>query len=445
MKKIQKAAALVLAATLLLTACGSSGDLETQSEQENEITTEFETDPEKLSGKITWWYWDEPGAQLIIDEFHKTYPNIEIEIVPVVNADYVKKVQTAVSSGLDLPDILNAEMDWRGKILSYDIWEDLEAEPYHLETEKLMDYDIPLLKNEAGQICGLDNVICASGMAYKADLAREYFGTDDPEEMKKLLPDWATFAQKGKEVYEQSGGKVRMMTGFQDAGRMIFNQYPDPLVENGKFVNFDKVVKPTLDTLLLLKENDCCDMIDQWTPAWNASFAESSHIFYPAPSWGLSFVIKPNDPEGEGNWRVMEAPGGGYNYGGTMFGISKTSKNKELAWAFLNWSTMTDDGAKAYRDTQGFFVPRKDLYSGDEFDFTGMEDPYFGGQNVNELLYKVIPQGLTTRPNNIYDSSITEVLLLTEKYIEKDDSATAESAAEYFKEELTNKEPELMQ
>lgn len=443
MKKAVRLTALAIALLLALTSC-SNGEGQNSQTDGTETVSAFEPDPEKVEGNVVWWYWDEPGARLMWDEFNKTYPNVTLEVVPVVNADYVKKIQTAVSSGTELPDILCAEMDWRGKILSYDIWEDLEAAPYNLETDKIMDYDLPLLRNQQGQICGLDNVITASGMAYKADLAKEYFGTDDPDEMKELLPDWETFAQKGKEVYEQSGGKVFMLTGFQDAGRMVFNQHPDPLVEDGKLINFDKVIVPTLETLLMLKENNCCDMIDQWTPAWNASFAESSHIFYPAPAWALSFVIKPNDPNGEGNWRVMEAPGGGYNYGGTMFGISKSSDVKEAAWAFLHWSTMTDEGAKAYRDTQDFFVPRKDLYGGDNFDFSGREDPYFGGQNVNELLYKVIPEGLETRPNNIYDGSITEVLLLTEKLIEKDEAVTLESACQYFKDELTNKEPDLM-
>ena len=47
--------------------------------------------------------WDEPGARLMwtssIQLIHVT-----LEVVPVVNADYVKKIQTAVSSGTELPD-----------------------------------------------------------------------------------------------------------------------------------------------------------------------------------------------------------------------------------------------------------------------------------------------------------------------------------------------------
>lgn len=427
--------ALTLAALMMLVAFGASAGGE---------QLVFDTDPSQLEGTVTWWYWDEAGIQPMIEAFNEVYPKVTIEIVPVVNADYVKKVQTAVASGLDLPDILNAEMDWRGKILSYDIWEDLEAAPYNADTGKIMDYDQNLIRDENGKLCGFDNIICASGLAYKAALAQEYFGTDDPVELKALLPDWAAFAAKGKEVSEKSNGKVFMMTGYQDAGRSMFYQNPAPLVEDGKLVNFDTVVRPTLEKLIMFKQNNVCDMIDQWTPAWNASFAADDHIFYPCPSWMIPFVIKPNDPNGEGRWRVMEAPEGGFNYGGTMFGVSQTSKNKEAAWAFIQWTTLTDEGAAAYRDKLDYFVPRKDLYEGDAFDFSGREDPYFGGQNWTEMLYKIIPQGLKTRPQHVYDGSITEVLMLTEKVIEKDDSVTLDAACAYFKEELANKEPNLV-
>ena len=79
-----------------------------------------------------------------------------------------------------------------------DIWEDITKEPYNFDTSQVMDYLIPLETSESGIYVGPE---CPSvaGLAYKRELAKEFLGTDDPKELEKMLSDWDSFIEKGKE------------------------------------------------------------------------------------------------------------------------------------------------------------------------------------------------------------------------------------------------------
>ena len=58
--------------------------------------------------------------------------------------------------------------------------------------------------------------ISVAGIAYIKSLAKEYFGTDNPEEMEAIFTNWDAFIEKGKEVLQKSGGKVKMFPSLGD-------------------------------------------------------------------------------------------------------------------------------------------------------------------------------------------------------------------------------------
>ena len=42
-------------------------------------------------------------------------------------------------------------------------------------------------------------------------LAKEYLGTDDPQELYEMLSSWDKIVETGKQVYEKSGGKIALI------------------------------------------------------------------------------------------------------------------------------------------------------------------------------------------------------------------------------------------
>jgi ABC-type sugar transport system, periplasmic component len=429
---------LVIILSSILTCCSSSN---TSVNANSGILPSGSTiDAENKT--MTIWYWDKEGFMTMWDKFKENRKHIGLNYVDVNSIDYLQKIQTSLASGIELPDLLLGEMAYRGKLLTLNIWEDLDSSPYNAARTKLEDYMIPLDINPRGQLCGIDNTMCPAGIAYKADLASKYLGTDDPVKLQQMLPDWNSFIVYGKEVNRLSKGKVYMLPGQMDALTMLVAQSPEPLIDGSKAINIGKVFGNSFSILVKMRDAGVLDKLNTWSPEWNASFKQNNDIFYPCASWGPQYIIKVNDRDSKGRWRIMAAPGGGYNYGGTIWGIYNKSRIKDDVWEYIKWSIF-GDGAVIYREKLGYFVPRKDLYGQNGYDLSKTSDPYFGGQNTDELFYGIIMKNLKVRPVTQYDQQFKEVQELIGNAIELDRGLTAETALKLFKQELKNKIPEL--
>lgn len=392
--------------TIIFSGCGQkqspgSGDV---SNTKTETTTQAK--PE-LKGEFISWGWA-PAWDAVAADFNKVYPDIKFVRVPVDGKDYLMKLTTSLAAGTDLPDMGSMEMSVRGTMINMDVWEDLEVAPYNLKRDEMLDFLIPLCSNPKGKIVGVECGPSPAGMAYRRDLAKEYFGTDDPKELEKMFSSWDEFINKGIEVKQKSGGKVFMMTGPGDVSQMMREQSDAPRVE-GTTLKIKETLLDDFRLIVKMRDGGIIDKLDPWSPAWNASYSTGKYIFYPCAPWSPTFTIKPNDKEGSGKWGLMMPPRGSYNWGGTLYSIPKEAKNKLNAWTFINWSLYTKDGAKSVRDRIQFLSPYKPVYEDKEF--YNIKDDYFGGQSLpnifGELAFKVKARALTK-----YDSILNDAILL---------------------------------
>ena len=267
-----------------------------------------------LSGEITHWVWgdyEQKGAS----DFNKYYPNIKVNYVFIPQDEYTTKLQTAVASGLELPDVVNFEMTPRAMFASFDAWERLDAEPYNLDTSLLAPFSIPLISNPAGEITSVQIDNCVGGYVYNRELATKYLGTDDPDELEVLLPTLDSLIELGKKVAEESNGQDYLYSGVDDAFMAAFGLYTkDALVTDGK-LTLDSSFLPAYEFCAQLVANNAVNRYMQWTPAWNTAFSQNNIVFWPGPSWYISFVVKVNDPDAVGKYGFMTPPGGGFSWG----------------------------------------------------------------------------------------------------------------------------------
>ncbi|MDE6996074.1 MAG: extracellular solute-binding protein, partial [Lachnospiraceae bacterium] len=249
-----------------LAGCGGSGS-QPQEAPAASSGQEAEAQPQETEGdsvaadrEVTIWCWDTGDTRKQMhDEFTKA-TGIKVNLVAVESKDMTQKLQTTLASGGEMPDIAWLEATFRGKLLSLDIWEDITSDPYNFDTSQVLDYLIPLETAEGGQYVGPE---CPSvaGMAYKRELAKEYLGTDDPQELESMLSDWDAFIEKGKEVTEKSGGTVFMLSSLGAAGQMLKGQSTAPFVEGDK-LNLDASMRPILEKLLEMKQAGMVDVLD---------------------------------------------------------------------------------------------------------------------------------------------------------------------------------------
>lgn len=430
--------------TVMMAGCGQKTGLPASQTEQAASTTQKTEEPksaEGLKGSVTMWGWDEAAAKATITEFNKKFTDIKIDFMAVAGTDYLKKFQTSYAAGMDLPDIGWQERGARGALYELDLWEDLTKAPYNFDKSTIFDFAVPQVTNPNGAIVGIPWDVSVGALAYKKDLVKQYFGTDDPAELQKLLPTWDAFIEKGKEVREKSSGKIFMLAGISDAMVMLDGQIPQSVIVGNK-ANLKDTWGKTLELCVKMRDAGIIDKLDQWSTGWNASIGQAKHIFLPSAIWGPHYVIGPNDKSGNANWGLMIPPQGGYTWGGTAMGITKASKSKEQAWAYVNWLTLTEDGARAEKDKIGFFSHLKKAY--EDPGYASFKFSQFGDQDLGIIFFKDLAAKMTeVRPASQYDSAVGEISTLIAKALQQDSRLDAAQALEKFGKELKNKASEL--
>lgn len=398
MKKTFKRVVSMAACTLMVgTMFGSS--LQVMAEE-----GEFGANP---SGEVTIWGWDE--TEILKEELAEIFPDVTINYVTIAQADLPQKIQTTLASGAQMPDVIQLEATTRGKMYSLGCWENLSSEPYNIDPE-LFTIDQKMVSvDEEGNLYGLPMGAVPSAMAYKRGLAKEYFGTDDPEELSAMFNSWDAYIEKGQEVNEKSGGTVKMFAGLSDLYNVLSGQTIIPFTVDDK-LNIEESLTSILEQLVKFKQADIVDTLEESSPALMASYADDAHIFYPCAQWSPRWVLKPNDTR-DGAWGLMELAGGAVNWGGAVYAIPTTAANKEAAFAVINWLAVNPDSAIPRRDKLEVFTAIKSVY--DDPEFYSRTDSFFGGQDIDKLFaYTIIPKMDETnvRPLNKYDVEVKDAV-----------------------------------
>ncbi|MDO4306591.1 MAG: ABC transporter substrate-binding protein [Eubacteriales bacterium] len=407
-------------------------------------TTAMNVNAESTDGDktpIEIWTWDIATCGEINAIFEEKFPQYTVEMVPVEQSQITQKLQTTLASGGQVPDICLLEYTHRGQLFQLDIWEDISAEPYNFDTGQVLDWLVPNETDDFGAYVGPEYVSIGA-LAYKRDMTLEYFGTDDPEELQKMFPDWDSFIKAGEEVQEKSDGKVFMLPSIGSAGAILKGQSQEAYFDDNQ-ITFNNSIKPILERLIEMKQKGVVDQIDYGSPEEAASCGKNDHIFFECPAWALSQLIKPNDPEGSGRWGLMLPPGGGYAGTSASMGIPKGALNKEGAAEYIKFFQGTMEGGELIRDYKSSLIPYKPAY--EDPAFYSQTDPFFGDQDVWSVFAGVANSIKGVRPLNNYDEDFEDSYTLAVKTINASDGdITADELVDTMVDELINKHPDLI-
>lgn len=450
-------------AVSLLAGCGGSGNADKATQPvQNEVQTEASAvseetagkaagieevskscSPEELTGTVVIWDWDGGTQQKYVDKFNEVYPNVTVEVQDVAWDDYMTKLQTSYVSGMELPDIILGEMAWRGTLFEMNICENLEEAPYNLDRSEMVPSSVPLVSDQNGKILGVEMQVTPAGFAYKRDLAKEYLGTDDPQKVGEMIKDWDSFLAVGEQVKEKSGGKVKMMASLGDVLLSTINQNIVDYVD-GTNVNITEKMARPLELTMKMRDAGIIGNVEMYSASWYSAYAADEYLFYEAGAWCPPLVIVPNDPEGAGNWAVTMPPEGSFNLGGTTLSIYKDSKNKEAAWAYLQFIYFSEQGGSYMYDLTGNYSCYQPYYSSgySPIEKEGPVDKFFGGQSLVKYYIEEAAPNAKTMSQTKYDAIINDVFqALTPKFM-SDSSIDSAKALELFKEEVSLKAPE---
>ncbi len=385
---------------------------------------------------ITYWGWDVSNfAQPLMDKYHELHPNVSFEPTAVEWGDMIPKTQQALASGSELPTIIPMDLGLLGAWKNIDdIFVDLRD--YGIDPSKYNQALMASTTDDSGKIFGLHEAVNPAAIAYKRDLAKQYLGTDDPEEIQAMLQTYDDYITVGQKIKEASDGKAFMFHSGQAIAEWFYFASTTPNSENGA-INATTKYTEIMDLLTKFRDAGIVDSYQNGTPEGNATYADDSHIFFPCPDWAVSYYIVANDPDGAaaGNWGLIMAPKG-YQHGGAAMGIttSATDEQKQAAYDFITWAISSEEGATLMKDTAGYITHDTTINTGD-FAKRSDED-VFGGQDISKVFYSDIASRIEIASPSPYDGDITNVRNDVAQQVMDDPSIDTAAAVQAAKDEL---------
>lgn len=432
--KFMKRTLFVLFTLVLMLSAVGCGSTDSAPADSGDSDTSAQAD----SGEIVIWAWSESEINGLAEKFNETYPDITVKFVAVDSETYLAKLQNALVTGGELPDVTLQEIGARGAMYALDVWENLEEAPYNFDRSVVYPQILPTMMNANGEIVGVERELNPSGMCYKRDLTIKYMGTDDPDELAEMISTWDKFIAEGERIAAETDGQVKFVAGLQDMDSVLYSQYVEPVFVDDT-ANATDYFEYNLDIMLRMAKAGMVGKLQTWSSSWNSSYLDTeSYIFYPCAPWSPIWSVKANDPDGTGRWGITSAPVRGYSWGGTAYGILKDSENKELAWKFIEWATTTDEGTAACEEVVGAIVSRQANYEGG---FPENPDEYFGGQTPNFYLVEKAAPSMTIRPLSQYDVILQDVTALIIEEINNNPDITLDEVMSIALTEMTNKLP----
>jgi multiple sugar transport system substrate-binding protein len=228
-----------------------------------------------------------------------------------------------------------------------------------------------------------------SALYYRADIFKSVGLPSEPEEVAKYLDSWPNVLEAAKKLH------IPGERWFLTEANTLYMDFFHNRDYYDKQLNF-MLDRPgdleCLDVVIQMRKNGLDMNANIWSPEGTAAVNNGAVVGVILGSWFGGFLKDDFDPDGTGNWRATRLPGNvhGQGMGGSFCAIPAQSKNKDAAWAFLEYVCATKEGQNAMFKAVDYFPAYQPAWDDPIYDEA---DPYFGGQKTREL-YTQLAEGL---------------------------------------------------
>ncbi len=399
----------------------------------------------KPTGKITVWGWPSTHETIVksgvMDAFNKEYPGIQIDWVEYKPSDLYQKLPIALSAGAGAPDVAVVESSHMLQFIDLGGLMDLTSriQPYVDKMNKYKWYDAA----KDGKYYGMPWDSGPVVLYYRRDVLKAAGLKDDPDSVSQMVATWDGYLTLCKTIKDKTGDLCFSNNKAQSYGRL----YEMMLWQQGLGYYDDKgnITVDSAENIATLekmgefwKANVTSDELE-WSDTW---YSELGRLDKPIStiveaSWMGVFLKTSVSPDTAGKWGValMPAMKAGQpraaNDGGSNMVIPDQSKNKDAAWAFVEFVLGNRENQLkmfAFSD----FIPSLETTYDDALFIE--PDAYFGGEVARQVyaqVVKIIPKGYIYGPN--YNQMNGFVSTAIQKY-----ALGQASAADALKEAATS-------
>lgn len=302
-KRLARILAVTLGAATLLTGCGGNSGQKTSDSSKKSDDQKITEDVTKTEGEIeVWTNLSQEEMNFYVEEFNKIVPGVKVKVTVMPSKEYRTKLQNAFRTGTNAPDVATFEISDLGVYKETDMLENLSQEKYGAEdiSKDMIPYVDELSRDKEGDIRGLSWQSTPGGFWYKKALAKEYLGTDDPDELAAMLSDWDKIVEVGKQVYEKSDGKIALLDDVESVLQLYASYKGQPWVDDNNHIISDDYMLEMYKMMETVVSNKVDAEADMWSAGWTSGmYSKDMFILTCLPTWGLNFCIKPGIPDDE--------------------------------------------------------------------------------------------------------------------------------------------------
>ncbi len=420
----QVMAVLLAAVTVtgLLSGCGSSPSSDSGSDS---ATVE--------EGKVINIYsWNDEfrtRVEAIYPEVEKTSTDGTVttlkdgtEIHWIINPNqdgvYQQKLDEALLKQADAApddkvDIFLSETDYVYKYSDADAGVAMPLEELGIDPSKDLTDQYEFTKTTASDQNGVQRgstwQCCPGLLVYRRDIAKDVFGTDDPEVIGEKVKDWDTLKGTAEELKAKG---YYTFSSYADTFRLYGNSIEQPWVTTGESVV--KVDQKIMDWI-----NDSKEWLDagyfdktvkgQWNDDWNKAMSSSSKVFaFLLPAWGIDFTLNPNWDGEDGAWAVTNPPQE-YNWGGSYIHAATGTDNPEHVKDIILALTANKDNLLKISKEYSDFTNTQSGMQEAATDDANFASDFLGGQNAYKY-FAPVAENIKIAPLSAYDQGCVELI-----------------------------------
>jgi len=361
------------------------------------------------------------------EKYKQLFPDRNVEfnstIISTTDNAYQPALDQALAAGgNDAPDIYAAEAAFVLKYTQGDMsdfaasYADLGLTDQMVQDAGIAEYTIDIGSKD-GVLKALGYQATGGAFIYRRSIAKDTFGTDDPNAIKNEIgPGWDKFFEAAEKL-KQKGYAI--VSGDGDIWHAIENSSDKGWIVDGKLY-IDPKREAFLDQAKRLKDNGYHNDTQDWTEAWYADMRGEGPkpVFgFFGPAWLINYVIGQHAPDTAGDWAITEPPVG-FFWGGTWVLANKNvlqneAKKKAVA-DFIQWVTLdTSEQGLQYFWANGTMVEgeqgtKDTVASSVVMAKSNGELDFLGGQNMFDVF---VPANKFATGKNLtqHDQSINDI------------------------------------
>ena len=331
---------------------------------------------------VVWSFTDEIDA-FINNYFKAAHPTITIEYNMTPTEQFPNRLDPVLQAGVGAPDVFAMEASFVRRYVESGLLLDL-TDIYEEVKDRVYKYPVEIASYN-GRVYGMSWQATPGAMFYRRSLAKQYLGTDDPEQVQRYFSDLQTFLNTATLLRDRSNGRCVVVA----AGGELLNPFKGarttPWVVNNQ-LNIDPAMIQYMETAKILRDRGLEGRGSTWSEGWFAGMqgvlrdehGNPVEVFsYFLPTWGLHYVLKQNAPGTSGDWAMIQGPAP-YWWGGTWLGAYRGTRNVQNAKEFIRFITTNEEMLEKYALASGDFV--SNIYVVNKIKDT-FSEPFLGGQN----------------------------------------------------------------